>query len=103
MTLKLLLSWGMKDGRLQPNMNALNGRNALFRKKADRVLFSFNLLGYLDRSISGTTWLAAYREGIAAGKKSTVAALDSDKAVRQSQGGTGTMGITADRARQCAC
>lgn len=89
------LRWDMEDGRLQSNMSALIGRNAFFRKKADLVRFSFNLLGYLDRGISGAIWLAAYREGVAAGKESTAAVLDGDKAVRQSQGGTGAMDIAA--------
>ncbi|EZI29596.1 hypothetical protein [Pseudomonas extremaustralis] len=89
------LRWDMEDGRLQSNISALIGRNAFFRKKADLVRFSFNLLGYLDRGISGAIWLAAYREGVAAGKESTAAVLDGDKAVRQSQGGTGAMDIAA--------
>ncbi len=71
------LRWDMEDGRLQSNMSALIGRNAFFR------------------GISGAIWLAAYREGVAAGKESTAAVLDGDKAVRQSQGGTGAMDIAA--------
>ncbi|HDS1682378.1 TPA: hypothetical protein QEM39_003962 [Pseudomonas putida] len=62
------LRWDMEDGRLQSNMSELIGRNAFFRKKADLVRFSFNLLGYLDRGISGAIWLAAYRDAIATGK-----------------------------------
>lgn len=89
------LRWDMEDGRLQSNMSELIGRNAFFRKKADLVRFSFNLLGYLDRGISGAIWLAAYRDAIATGKDTAAAALDGDKAVRQSQGGTGVMDIAA--------
>lgn len=89
------LRWDMEDGRLQSNMSELVGRNAFFRKKADLVRFSFNLLGYLDRGISGAIWLGAYREGVSAGKENAAAVLDGDKAVRQSPGAGGAMDIAA--------
>lgn len=89
------LRWDTEDGRLASSMADLIGKNAFFRKRDDLVRFSFNLLGYLDRGISGAIWMASYREGLAAGKDSAAAALDGDKAVRLSQGGTGAMDIAA--------
>ncbi|KRP78099.1 hypothetical protein [Pseudomonas lactis] len=89
------LRWDTEDGRLASSMDDLIGKNAFFRKRDDLVRFSFNLLGYLDRGISGAIWMASYREGLAAGKDSAAAALDGDKAVRLSQGGTGAMDIAA--------
>lgn len=89
------LRWDMEDGRLASSMADLIGKNAFFRKRDDLVRFSFNLLGYLDRGISGAIWMASYREGLAAGKDAAAAALDGDKAVRLSQGGTGAMDIAA--------
>lgn len=89
------LRWDMEDGRLASSMADLIGKNAFFRKRDDLVRFSFNLLGYLDRGISGAIWMASYREGLAAGKDSAAAALDGDNAVRLSQGGTGAMDIAA--------
>ncbi|AYG06875.1 hypothetical protein D7M10_07130 [Pseudomonas fluorescens] len=89
------LRWDMEDGRLASSMADLIGKNAFFRKRDDLVRFSFNLLGYLDRGISGAIWMASYREGLAAGKEASAAALDGDNAVRLSQGGTGAMDIAA--------
>lgn len=89
------LRWDMEDGRLASSMADLIGKNAFFRKRDDLVRFSFNLLGYLDRGISGAIWMASYREGLAAGKEAAAAALDGDNAVRLSQGGTGAMDIAA--------
>ncbi|QLG93702.1 hypothetical protein HZF02_17860 [Pseudomonas yamanorum] len=89
------LRWDTEDGRLASSMADLIGKNAFFRKRDDLVRFSFNLLGYLDRGISGAIWMASYREGLAAGKDAGAAALDGDKAVRLSQGGTGAMDIAA--------
>lgn len=89
------LRWDMEDGRLASSMSDLIGKNAFFRKRDDLVRFSFNLLGYLDRGISGAIWMASYREGLAAGKEASAAALDGDNAVRLSQGGTGAMDIAA--------
>ena len=89
------LRWDTEDGRLASSMADLIGKNAFFRKRDDLVRFSFNLLGYLDRGISGAIWMASYREGLAAGKDAAAAALDGDKAVRLSQGGTGAMDIAA--------
>lgn len=89
------LRWDTEDGRLASSMADLIGKNAFFRKRDDLVRFSFNLLGYLDRGISGAIWLASYREGLAAGKESAAAALDGDNAVRLSQGATGAMDIAA--------
>lgn len=89
------LRWDMEDGRLASSMADLIGKNAFFRKRDDLVRFSFNLLGYLDRGISGAIWMASYREGLAAGKDAAAAAIDGDKAVRLSQGGTGAMDIAA--------
>ncbi len=89
------LRWDTEDGRLASSMADLIGKNAFFRKRDDLVRFSFNLLGYLDRGISGAIWMASYREGLAAGKDSAAAALDGDNAVRLSQGGTGAMDIAA--------
>ena len=89
------LRWDMEDGRLASSMADLIGKNAFFRKRDDLVRFSFNLLGYLDRGISGAIWMASYREGLASGKEASAAALDGDNAVRLSQGGTGAMDIAA--------
>ncbi|NMZ19710.1 hypothetical protein HBO08_22100 [Pseudomonas rhodesiae] len=89
------LRWDTEDGRLASSMADLIGKNAFFRKRDDLVRFSFNLLGYLDRGISGAIWMASYREGLAAGKDAAAAALDGDMAVRLSQGGTGAMDIAA--------
>lgn len=89
------LRWDMEDGRLASSMADLIGKNAFFRKRDDLVRFSFNLLGYLDRGISGAIWMASYREGLAAGKEASAAALDGDNAVRLSQGSTGAMDIAA--------
>lgn len=89
------LRWDTEDGRLASSMADLIGKNAFFRKRDDLVRFSFNLLGYLDRGISGAIWMASYREGLAAGKDAAAAALDGDNAVRLSQGGTGAMDIAA--------
>lgn len=89
------LRWDTEDGRLASSMADLIGKNAFFRKRDDLVRFSFNLLGYLDRGISGAIWMASYREGLSAGKDAAAAALDGDMAVRLSQGGTGAMDIAA--------
>lgn len=89
------MRWDTEDGRLSSRMSELIGSSAFFRKRADLVRFSFNLLGFIDRGISGAIWLASYREGLAAGKDQAAAVLDGDKAVRLSQGGTGAMDIAA--------
>lgn len=89
------LRWDTEDGRLQSSLNELIGRSAFYRKRQDLVRFAFNLFGYVDRGISGTIWLGAYRDALTAGKDEAGAVLDGDKAVRQSQGATGAMDIAA--------